>query len=168
MHVERIMEVTIKIDYEHHVENCLVSIILEPNYYGIEDLHVQKDLVIEKLIEMANYRADPPFSSEQIADVYERIMEGDIDKTLREYFIRNLDWYHNASETLYCWVSAIIHEWYLLQYRTNSKRAVQTGKTYSHHRKLLDDLLDCLEGAMLDLEDFAVFFTESKLSKKPL
>lgn len=168
MHIERIMELPIKIDYEHHVENCLVSIILEPNHYGIEDLHAQRDLSIEKLTEMANYRADRPFSSEQIAEVYERIMEGDINQTLREYFTRNLDWYHNASETLYWRVSDIIHEWYLLQYRTNSKRAVQTGKTFSRHRKLLDDLLDCLEGAMLDLEDFAEFFPESESSKKTL
>ena len=158
----------IKIDQEHCVEDSLVTIILEPEYYGIEDVRSQRDMVIEKLIGMANEQAESPFSSEQVAKIYDRIMSGDIEQTLRDYFTRNLAYYHSASTTLYYRISDITHQWYLLQYRKRSKEAVQTVKALRRPRKLFEDLMDCLEGTMLDLKDLSKLFTTNKPHKKPL
>ena len=161
------MDNYIKIDREHHVEDCLVTIILEPDYFGFVDVRSQKDLVIEKLLDMANYQAESPFSSDQAAKVYDRIMAGDIEQTIRDYFTRNLAYCHCAITTLYHRITDITHQSHLHQNRTRSKEAAQTALDMTRPQELFENIVEEFEKAMLDLKDLSNLFADTTVQKKP-
>ena len=155
-----------KIDQEYCVDDSLVTIILEPVFYGIEDVRAQRDLVIGKLMDMANYQAERTFSSEQVAEVYDRIMAGDLEQTLRDFFTRNLAIYLHVCTTLYYWTQDITHQWCLHCCRTKSNDAAQTDQNMTRPRELFEDVVEKLEEAMLGLKNLSKLFTDANKRKR--
>ena len=156
------MEFYIKINQDYHVEDCLAGIILEPDYYGIDDICKQKDLVIKKLMDLANFQAEKTFSLEQVTKVYERIICGDIAETIRTYYARNLAYYCDVCDELFGQMAELTHHWYLQYCRPGSQLRVQPYKEYRRQKAIFEDTMDCLAGITQNLQTLSKTFNRSQ------
>lgn len=122
-----------KEDYKNHVKDCLVEILLEPDVYGIGDVRGEKTQVIEKLGDMV---CDATESEE----VYDLVLGGDTQNSIKDYFDRNLAVYCEDCKTLYHRMEDYAHLLHLA-----------TGQS----PRQLEETLEELEGAMLCMEDLS-------------
>ena len=155
MQDERVMNHTIQQFQKHFIEDFLIEIIIEPDYHGVEDVGMQRELVIDKLNAVANSAFANPLTREQITEIYDRTMAKDMEDNIRHYFMRNLENYCKNCKTIYHRMEDISYLWLVHQSSGRSKEEIESDSTMRRTWKLFADTLGSLEDAMLSLEDLS-------------
>ena len=140
---------------EQFIEDFLFEIIIEPDYYGIEDVGTQGELVVDKLNTVANSVFANPLTLEQITGIYDRTMAKDQEDNIRHYFMRNLETYCKNCKTIYHRMEDISYLWLVHQTSTRGKEDVESDSAMKRTWKLFVDTMESLEDAMLSLEDLS-------------
>ena len=157
MQIERDMKNTIQKFQENFIEDFLLEIIIEPDYYGVEDVRAQRELVIDKLNTVSNSAFANPLSPEQIAGIYDRTMAKDTEDSIRHYFMRNLESYCKNCKTIYHRMEDLSYLWLVYQSSKRSKEEMESDSAMKGTWKLFVDTIESLEDAMLSLEGLSKY-----------
>lgn len=146
------MDTKITKSQKRYIEDCLVKIIVEPEHYGIEDAKKHRESVVNVLTELVNKASNNKLTYRQVGEVYDQVMNGDIQQTIQSYFHRYLFFLKGLCTSLYYRMED--YENLFLMYNKKSITAYEIiiEPNMKQQQDLITDTLECLEGAMIDLD----------------
>lgn len=136
---------------ERYIEDCLVEIIVEPEQYGVEEAKENRDAVIDVLEDLVNRVSSNKLSDNQVAEVYDRIMNGDIENTIHEYFSRNLYLLKEICISLYYRLEDYSNLYQRHLSKTKSEDENNDPQKFKEYYRLMEETLELLEGSMVYL-----------------
>lgn len=77
---------------ERYIEARLVEIIVDPEQYGIQEARTYRTEVIDVIRDLVNNVSMNKLSYEQVSEVYDRFMSGDVSGKIRDYFRTESAW----------------------------------------------------------------------------
>lgn len=77
---------------ERYIEARLVEIIVDPEQYGIQEARTYRTEVIDVIRDLVNNVSMNKLSCEQVSEVYDRFMSGDVSGKIRDYFRTESAW----------------------------------------------------------------------------
>lgn len=86
------MEEAITKSQERYIEARLVEIIVDPEQYGIQEARTYRTEVIDVIRDLVNNVSMNKLSYEQVSEVYDRFMSGDVSGKIRDYFRTESAW----------------------------------------------------------------------------
>lgn len=137
---------------ERYIEERLVEIIVEPEEYGIEEARTHRESVVKVLMEIVNKAFDCKLTKQQVAEVYDRIMDGNIEQTILNYFQRNLHLITEVCTSIYYKMADYNNLFLMLNKKAVTDFEIKVDSSLNRKVELMNDTLECLEGAMINLE----------------